>query len=790
MTINLGRIALFLCLIFLVPPLGTSAAWAASYYVSPSGNDSNVGTSTSAPFRTIQRSLNSVRPGDTVNIMAGTYYEGLVLMTSGTRTARITLKNYAGASVTVNSGNQRAIRLNAVIGYYTIDGITFISNYVGNYVGNSDYSIDLGVGGPGWWGYGYPVDSAAAVDDDSNGHNGFIVQNCTITGSIGFQGHNNIVRNCKLNGNNAFKNGIFDFTVVSHKNLYTQNTITRYRDRGVWSMSNTYEITVSYNDISHWGAGANPAAIDFDGAWLPVYNSVIANNVIHDGDGNNSMGMQFENGMNCICENNTIYNVLHGMTIINYTKDGQGTYGFGIHNFQVQDPNNLILGKIPYVTNNVLRNNIVYNASLTGALVNMSWGNYVYNNTFDVPGSWGAILLANGGTSTGSANTTVTNNIITNSSRGLVLESGSSLRSATNNLFYANSSNGTMGSAAQTGDPKFTNRSGRIYTLASGSAAIDKGATVSSVTVDAAGNARPQGSAYDIGAYEFVSATPTPTPSPTPTDPIIPHSGWTLRYVDSQETAGENGVAQNAFDGNPATFWMTQWSPWGSTAAPLPHEIQIDLGNRYTLTRVRYLPRQDEWLNGNIQTAEIYVSEDGVNWGAPVAQPSFTYSFDSNGKAKEMDVIFPATLGRMIRIRALTEVNGNPWTSIAEINAFGVPVAPTPTPTPTATPTATPTVVSITSPAAGASIKGIIPILATVADGSSVTEVEFYLDGAPLGSDSSPPYAFSWSTVSTASGIHVLTAKAYHAAAGPSASNPVTVVLRRVPKAPTITLLK
>jgi len=153
---------------------------------------------------------------------------------------------------------------------------------------------------------------------------------------------------------------------------------------------------------------------------------------------------------------------------------------------------------------------------------------------------------------------------------------------------------------------------------------------------------------------------------------LVSQSGWTLKYADSQETAGENGTARNAFDGNPATFWMTQWSPWGSTAAPLPHEIQIDLGSAYILSSLRYLPRQDQWLNGNIKTAEFYVSMDGVNWGTPVAQPNFTYSFDASGKAKEMEVSFAAKAGQFVRIRALSEVNGNPWTSIAEVNLLGV----------------------------------------------------------------------------------------------------------------------
>lgn len=48
--------------------------------------------------------------------------------------------------------------------------------------------------------------------------------------------------------------------------------------------------------------------------------------------------------------------------------------------------------------------------------------------------------------------------------------------------------------------------------LLAGSPALDAGATVGSVTTDQRGTARPQGSAYDIGAFELVASGPTPDP--------------------------------------------------------------------------------------------------------------------------------------------------------------------------------------------------------------------------------------------------------------------------------------
>ncbi|KQN97149.1 M6 family metalloprotease domain-containing protein [Paenibacillus sp. Leaf72] len=140
---------------------------------------------------------------------------------------------------------------------------------------------------------------------------------------------------------------------------------------------------------------------------------------------------------------------------------------------------------------------------------------------------------------------------------------------------------------------------------------------------------------------------------------LIPQTNWTLKYVDSDELYNE---ALKAFDGSNSTLWHTKWSP----VAPMPHEIQIDLGASYTLSKFSYLPRQDGQVNGTIKDYEFYVSTDGVNWGTSVASGAFT----NDTTLKE--VSFAAKTGRYIRLRALSEVNNNPWTSVAELNVFGV----------------------------------------------------------------------------------------------------------------------
>lgn len=92
---------------------------AATYYVSPGGSDSNLGTSDS-PFRTVQRGVSQASPGDTVLLGDGTYgnegqisdrsggmagYAAPVNVTSaGTPGAWITLKAQNKGNVTLDCG--------------------------------------------------------------------------------------------------------------------------------------------------------------------------------------------------------------------------------------------------------------------------------------------------------------------------------------------------------------------------------------------------------------------------------------------------------------------------------------------------------------------------------------------------------------------------------------------------------------------------------------------------------------------------------------------------------------
>jgi hypothetical protein len=90
----------------------------------------------------------------------------------------------------------------------------------------------------------------------------------------------------------------------------------------------------------------------------------------------------------------------------------------------------------------------------------------------------------------------------------------------------------------------------------------------------------------------------------------------------------------------------------------------------------------------------------------------------------------------------------------------------------------TPPTISITAPASGATVSGTVTVTATATDNVGVTSVQFFLDGANLGSaDTTTPYATSWNTTTASNGSHTLTAKASDAAGNVGNAVPVVVTV-------------
>lgn len=143
---------------------------------------------------------------------------------------------------------------------------------------------------------------------------------------------------------------------------------------------------------------------------------------------------------------------------------------------------------------------------------------------------------------------------------------------------------------------------------------------------------------------------------------VTPDTELSVVKADSEETAGEDGKAANAIDGDPATYWHTQWQDDGPGH---PHEIVLKLDPAMKVKGLTYLPRQNEDNdNGTIADYEVYVSADGKDWGQPVAKGTF----DHNKQLKT--VSFDPKEAAFVKLVAKSEVNGNPWTSAAEIRVI------------------------------------------------------------------------------------------------------------------------
>ncbi|MBC8055542.1 MAG: discoidin domain-containing protein, partial [Rhizobiales bacterium] len=146
---------------------------------------------------------------------------------------------------------------------------------------------------------------------------------------------------------------------------------------------------------------------------------------------------------------------------------------------------------------------------------------------------------------------------------------------------------------------------------------------------------------------------------------VIPRAGWAVS-ADSVETEGENGAAARAIDGDANTFWHTAWS--ASSPRP-PHAFTVNLGAPRSIGGFKYLPRQGAG-HGTISDWRFYTSVDGSNW-ALVAQGAFVANTAEKAVTiGRVSAPTPAGGARYVRLEALSEVNGNPWSSMAEFSLF------------------------------------------------------------------------------------------------------------------------
>ena len=93
------------------------------FCVSTTGSDQNTGSCT-APWRSIQKALNTLKPGQTALVRAGIYDEYPRAVRSGTKASRIVVRPYAGESVVLHGRLRIEADYIRIVGL-RVDGKTF-----------------------------------------------------------------------------------------------------------------------------------------------------------------------------------------------------------------------------------------------------------------------------------------------------------------------------------------------------------------------------------------------------------------------------------------------------------------------------------------------------------------------------------------------------------------------------------------------------------------------------------------------------------------------------------------
>jgi hypothetical protein len=279
--------------------------------------------------------------------------------------------------------------------------------------------------------------------------------------------------------------------IVENSEAWWNSTKREYGEgSGYWSWGmsavETNDVTFRNNHVhENWGEGIGP---------FRCTNIVVEDNLIYD---NFSGNLYLNNIDTAIVRRNTVYG------IPNSTIEQGGASSPGIP-LAMEDAS-------PPLRNLTIINNIVYDTP-TGGIY--KWGStplqdsLIAHNTVIVPRDY-AFRVQNASHS----GNTVVNNIF---SESYLTSSGFD---CDYNLWTEGAPSAAQGPNDLTGNAGFVDSANNDYHLTSSSVAIDAG-TNAGINDDKDGNTRPQGSGFDMGAYEYVSgSTPEPTNTPTPPEP-------------------------------------------------------------------------------------------------------------------------------------------------------------------------------------------------------------------------------------------------------------------------------
>jgi len=228
-----------------------------------------------------------------------------------------------------------------------------------------------------------------------------------------------------------------------------------------------------------------------------------------------------------------------------------------------------------------------------------------------------------------------------------------------NCLFYATSKPAEAADASNLATTAgFVNAAGHNYHLAADSPAIDRGMAIAAVTADRDGTQRPQGSAYDVGAYEWLGPNaqlshelPAPgyymisfpliVSSPTPHDLLCDDLGDGSYYMWSWDAGGYESVpssqpeCQNTTLSMHEGYWVLADAGTLEVSGTTPvadQRIPLDAG--WNMVGARYDAVMDGLLVDRSGDVKTLAQAQAAGW----ALGTFYYSHDGTGSYRTVAI--------------------------------------------------------------------------------------------------------------------------------------------------------
>ena len=144
------------------------------------------------------------------------------------------------------------------------------------------------------------------------------------------------------------------------------------------------------------------------------------------------------------------------------------------------------------------------------------------------------------------------------------------------------------------------------------------------------------------------------------------------RYIEDVTADSESNTdpVEYAFDGNPQTFWHSQWR---ENSTGHPHWVKVEFKEPILIEALQYLPRQDH-SNGRIKDYSIETSSDGRQW---TTQADGSFAPDAGAQIVRFE---KPVMARFLKFSTESEHRKQDFASIAELVILKAESKPAPKP--------------------------------------------------------------------------------------------------------------